>query len=181
MKIRTSYLGGPLVLHFCTAEDEDKMRTTTMLTGEKATPAAGNGDADGGGDSAANDDGQAAGEGAGAAATPYAEIASILQVNGRDLRRGWWWWWGGRVWGVAGCVSTHGPCFPPTSPLGAAAAASSGAGSAAALWLWVLLFCSVLGMKVVSCWSRAGALGGSGLRRSGSYDVARLCVPAGDV
>ncbi|CAM9875382.1 unnamed protein product, partial [Ectocarpus fasciculatus] len=89
VKIRTSYSGGPLVLHFCTAEDEDKMTTTTttLLPGERATPAAGDGDDDGGGGSAANDDGLAAGGGAEAAATPYAEIASILQVNAGELHR----------------------------------------------------------------------------------------------
>lgn len=76
IKIRATRSRGTLQLYFCTA-DEDKVEEEDM------TPAGGSGsggDASGGG-------------GTGGAATPYAEIASILQVMIRELGRWWWWWW----------------------------------------------------------------------------------------
>lgn len=95
LKIRASRAGGTLWLHFCSA-DEDKAEKLPDSAPEDGSDGDG-GDGDGGAEAAK---GSAP---VGGAATPYAEIASILQVNNRglDRRRRWWWESGKGVGGTS--------------------------------------------------------------------------------
>ena len=94
LKIRASRATGPLQLYFCSAAADDEMarraeKMNKQADGSEADGAGGDGE---GGAGAKSDalvgGGAAAAAAAAAAATPYADIASILQVNYRGLDHG---------------------------------------------------------------------------------------------
>lgn len=82
VKIRPSRAGGTLQLYFCSADgDGDGAEKQPGRAAAPSVSQEGDGDRDGGG----------SGDAKAGAATLYADIASILQVNTGGLDRRWWW------------------------------------------------------------------------------------------